>query len=162
MSNLLSTWRANQWPLHRVNALLFARGSSENWRGPTSPSPPPLRTPGFRHNIFLKAPPTRVDDLMTELSEFDPSIQPTGFVEPPPKTETDYARQYRDRSASPPRKPHQGSPTRSRSSPPPASKSGPAVYYPPGKLYSPIQRYFFYFSINLKQNIYRLLLLKMP
>jgi len=99
-------------------------------------SPGRFPSNGNGGNGPTQAPPTRVDDLMTELSEFDPSIQPTGFVEPPPKTETDYARQYRDRSASPPRKPHQGSPTRSRSSPPPASKSGPAVYYPPGEMFS--------------------------
>merc|ERR1712018_898805 len=44
---------------------------------------------------YTQTPPKRVDELMTELSEFDPSIQPTGFVEPtgPPKshvTETMY------------------------------------------------------------------------
>merc|ERR1719336_3245761 len=91
----------------------------------TNGGPPP--------NGTTQVPPKRVDDLMTELSGFDPSIQPTGFVEPPPKTETDYARQYRDRSASPVRK--SGSPVRSRSSPPP-SKAGPPVYYPPGEMFS--------------------------
>merc|ERR1712038_1851862 len=85
-------------------------------------------------------PPKRVDDLMTELSEFDPSIQPTGFIEPtgPPKshiTETSYTtktttesdfgsgRNYRDRSASPPVKPQPSTP-------------GPAVYYPPGEIFT--------------------------
>merc|ERR1712226_739309 len=85
-------------------------------------------------------PPKRVDELMTELSEFDPSIQPTGFVEPtgPPKshiTETSYstktttendfggARNFRDRSASPPVKPQPSTP-------------GPAVYYPPGEIFA--------------------------
>merc|ERR1712088_643000 len=85
-------------------------------------------------------PPKRVDDLMTELSEFDPSIQPTGFIEPtgPPKshiTETSYTtktttesdfgsgRNYRDRSASPPVRPQPSTP-------------GPAVYYPPGEIFT--------------------------
>jgi len=85
-------------------------------------------------------PPKRVDELMTELSEFDPSIQPTGFIEPtgPPKshiTETSYTtktttesdfgggRNYRDRSASPPVKPQPSTP-------------GPAVYYPPGEIFT--------------------------
>merc|ERR1712061_979361 len=90
-------------------------------------------------------PPKRVDELMTELSEFDPSIQPTGFIEPtgPPKshiTETSYTtktttesdfgsgRNYRDRSASPPVKPQPSTP-------------GPAVYYPPGEIFASKGKY---------------------
>merc|ERR1712038_2062904 len=89
---------------------------------------------------YTQTPPKRVDELMTELSEFDPSIQPTGFIEPtgPPKThvtetmytskattESDFGggRNYRDRSASPPAKPQPSTP-------------GPAVYYPPGEIFS--------------------------
>merc|ERR1739846_15136 len=94
---------------------------------------------------YTQTPPKRVDDLMTELSEFDPSIQPTGFIEPtgPPKshaTETSYvsksttendfggARNYRERSASPPPKPQ-------------ASTPGPAVYYPPGEIFTSKGKY---------------------
>ena len=42
---------------------------------PTCPSPAPPGRP------TLQTPPKRVDDLMTELSEFDPSIQHTSFNE---------------------------------------------------------------------------------
>merc|ERR1712038_818731 len=89
---------------------------------------------------YTQTPPKRVDELMTELSEFDPSIQPTGFIEPtgqpkPHVTETMYTsksttesdfgggRNYRDRSASPPAKPQPSTP-------------GPAVYYPPGEIFT--------------------------
>ena len=86
---------------------------------------------------YTQSPPKRVDELMTELSEFDPSIQPTGFIEPsgPPKshiTETQYKSttesdfggrvDYKDRSVSPPKKQ--------------SSTPGPAVYYPPGEIFS--------------------------
>ena len=43
---------------------------------PTCPSPSPAGRPAA-----LQTPPKRVDDLMTELSEFDPSIQHTSFNE---------------------------------------------------------------------------------
>merc|ERR1712223_1409183 len=89
---------------------------------------------------YTQTPPKRVDELMTELSEFDPSIQPTGFIEPtgqpkPHVTEASYVsksttendfgsgRNYRDRSASPPAKPQPSTP-------------GPAVYYPPGEIFT--------------------------
>ena len=42
---------------------------------PTCPSPSPAGRP------TLQTPPKKVDDLMTELSEFDPSIQHTSFNE---------------------------------------------------------------------------------
>ena len=43
---------------------------------PTCPSPSPAG-----RNPTLQTPPKKVDDLMTELSEFDPSIQHTSFNE---------------------------------------------------------------------------------
>ena len=106
-------------------------------------TPVAFPTNGTGSKNVMQTPPKRVDDLMTELSEFDPSIQSTGFVEPsgplPSKelhlqshsTETDYSstrRNYRD---------HSPSPVRSRSSPPrQPNVAGPAVYYPPGEMFS--------------------------
>ena len=79
-----------------------------------------------------QSPPKRVDELMTELSEFDSSIHHTGFVEPaerpsPPRTK------YREPSPEPyrPPPPREASPVRKQQSTP-----GPAVYYPPGDMYS--------------------------
>ena len=104
-------------------------------------APVPFPTNGTGPKSTTQTPPKRVDDLMTELSEFDPSIQHTGFIEPsgpPPSktiethitTETDYSSsRYRDRSPSPRR----SSPIRSKSSPP---KAGPSVYYPPGEMFA--------------------------
>jgi len=74
-----------------------------------------------------QSPPKRVDELMTELSEFDSTIHHTGFVEPaerpsPPRTK------YREPSPEPYRPaPREASPVRKQQSTP-----GPAVYYPPG------------------------------
>ena len=81
-----------------------------------------------RSSPRTQAPPKRVDDLMTELSEFDSSIQhTTGFVEPvEPRPTT-----YRDHpSPRPYREPSPVRPTKQQSTP------GPAVYYPPGEMFS--------------------------
>jgi len=86
----------------------------------------------------VQSPPKRVDELMSELADFDPSIQPSDIAEPAPSrsrsrhTETvvtdrrddshDYHRSQR-RSPSPVR------PTKQSSTP------GPPVYYPPGEVF---------------------------
>ncbi len=78
-----------------------------------------------------QATPKRVDDLMCELSEFDSSIQHTGFVEP---VEAPPQHKYREPSPEPyrppPREPSPARPVKQSSTP------GPAVYYPPGDMYS--------------------------
>merc|ERR1711902_282532 len=99
---------------------------------PTCPSPSPSRGPS------VQAPPKKVDDLLTELSEFDPSIQHTTFQEPPPThrvttTTTKYTVDEDDFSANSRRGGRDPSPKK----PAPASSTpGPAVYYPPGELFS--------------------------
>ena len=101
---------------------------------PTCPSPSPNRAPA------LQTPPKRVDDLMTELSEFDPSIQHTTFVEPTTRPAaskyTSNVVQNHDEEDFGPRRRHQPkepSPIRPVKQP---STPGPAVYYPPGELFS--------------------------
>ncbi len=93
--------------------------------GGTSPAPP-------RSNAFApqQTPPKRVDQLMTELSEFDSSIQDTRFVEP-------IEQQRRDPSPEPYRPYRESSPER-----PPKQQStpGPAVYYPPGEMFTTTTR----------------------
>jgi hypothetical protein len=77
-----------------------------------------------------QAPPKRVDELLSELSEFDSSIQTTGFVEPaiePPR------QQYREPSPEPYRYRDHSSPVRQVKQ---SSTPGPAVYYPPGDMFS--------------------------
>ena len=78
-----------------------------------------------------QSPPKRVDELMTELSEFDSSIHHTGFVEP---AERPPQRTYREPSPEPyrppPREPSPARPVKQQSTP------GPAVYYPPGDVFS--------------------------
>ena len=99
---------------------------------PTCPSPSPNRGPS------VQAPPKKVDDLLTELSEFDPSIQPTTFQEPPTHrvTTTKYTADEDDFSANS-RRGREPSPIRPVKKPAPASSTpGPAVYYPPGELFS--------------------------
>ena len=109
-------------------------GSSGPMAFPTSAVPPHLGS----HTI--QSPPKRVDELMSELADFDPSIQPSDIAEPTPShrsrsrhTETvvtdqrhgddhDYPRAQR-RSPSPIR------PTKQASTP------GPPVYYPPGEVF---------------------------
>ncbi len=67
-----------------------------------------------------QTPPKRVDQLMSELSEFDSSIQHTPFKEP---VEKPAKLPYREPSPTPP-------PAATKSTP------GPAVYYPPGEMFS--------------------------
>jgi hypothetical protein len=71
-----------------------------------------------------QAPPKRVDELMTELSEFDSSIQHTGFVEP---VEPAPQQKYREPSPEPYRPYREPSPLRPSKT---QSTPGPAVYYP--------------------------------
>jgi len=103
---------------------------------PTCPSPSPSRGPS------VQAPPKKVDDLLTELSEFDPSIQHTTFQEPPPThrvttTTTKYTVDEDDFSANSRRGGRDPSPIKPVKKPAPASSTpGPAVYYPPGELFS--------------------------
>lgn len=100
---------------------------------PTCPSPSPNRGP------TLQTPPKKVDDLMTELSEFDPSIQHvTSFAEPSTTQHRTVATKYTMdeedshlRSSSSRRR--EPSPIASPKQP---STPGPAVYYPPGELFS--------------------------
>ena len=98
---------------------------------PTCPSPSPAsRGPS------VQTPPKKVDDLMTELSEFDPSISHTPFSEPSSrsyKQETKYTLDEDDfRSTSQVRR--EPSPVKPAVKQP--STPGPAVYYPPGELFS--------------------------
>ena len=98
---------------------------------PTCPSPSPGRGPS------VQAPPKKVDDLLTELSEFDPSIQHTTFQEPPTHrvTTTKYTVDEDDFSANSRRR--EPSPIKPVKKPAQASTTpGPAVYYPPGELFS--------------------------
>ncbi len=120
---------------------------------PTCPSPRPGAT-----TPSLQSPPKKVDDLLTELSEFDPSIRPGGFVEPPlgsssrttSKTTYLYDTRHahdeddwggRSSSAPAPRERRVKDP-----SPPPSRPSkqqstpGPAVYYPPGEIFTSTRR----------------------
>ena len=80
-----------------------------------------------------QSPPKRVDELMTELSEFDSSIHHTGFVEPAERHPSPPRTKYREPSPEPyrPPPPREASPVRKQQSTP-----GPAVYYPPGDMYS--------------------------
>ncbi len=98
--------------------------------GPASfPSTPPSRPAPH-----TQTPPKRVDQLMTELSEFDSSIQDTRFAEPPGAGRRDPSPdRYRPPAAATHRDP---SPER-RASPvrPQQSTPGPAVYYPPGEMF---------------------------
>ena len=111
-------------------------GSSGPMAFPTSAVPPHLGS----HTV--QSPPKRVDELMSELADFDPSIQPSDIAEPTPTpshrsrsrhNETvitelhhgddhDYPRTHR-RSPSPVRPIKQ------------ASTQGPPVYYPPGEVF---------------------------
>lgn len=99
---------------------------------PTCPSPSPNRGPN------LQTPPKKVDDLMTELREFDPSIQHvTSFTEPSTITTTTTHHKSHKHTA------EEDSHLRQRRrepspicSPKQPSTPGPAVYYPPGELFS--------------------------
>jgi len=102
---------------------------------PTSAVSPHLV--GSQTTTSVHSPPKRVDELMSELADFDPSIQPSDIVEPTPTshrsrsrhTETvvtddhDYPRTQQRRSPSPVRPVKQ------------ASVAGPPVYYPPGEVF---------------------------
>jgi hypothetical protein len=45
----------------------------------------PTNTPPRQHgNKAIQSPPKRVDELMSELADFDPSIQPSDIAEPMP------------------------------------------------------------------------------
>ena len=102
---------------------------------PTCPSPSPNRGPS------IQTPPKKVDDLMTELSEFDPSIQHTGFKEPvAPARANKYSSSHvtqvshhHDEELDSRYKKREPSPIRPVKQP---SAPGPAVYYPPGELFS--------------------------
>ena len=93
----------------------------------------PTKDSGPRIGVSrTQSPPKRVDELMTELSEFDSSITHTGFVEPAERAHSP-PRKYREPSPEPyrPPPPREASPVRKQQSTP-----GPAVYYPPGDMYS--------------------------
>ena len=100
---------------------------------PTCPSPSPHRGPN------LQTPPKKVDDLMTELREFDPSIQHvTSFTEPSTITTTTTTHHKSHKHTA-----EEDSHLRQRRrepspicSPKQPSTPGPAVYYPPGELFS--------------------------
>ena len=102
----------------------------------TSPLPPPATFPSGStprpstqpSPLVTQTPPTRVDELMTELSEFDSSIQHTGFVEPVTKP--------RDPSPEPYRPYREPSPVRPSPVIKQSSTPGPAVYYPPGEMFT--------------------------
>jgi len=66
-----------------------------------------------------QTPPRRVEQLMTELSEFDSNVRDTPIVEP----------------ALPRGKSHYRPPSPERSTPQPSS-AGPPVYYPPGEMFN--------------------------
>lgn len=95
---------------------------------PTCPSPSPATK-------SLQTPPKRVDDLMSELSEFDPSITHTTFQEPSRSQVNTNAAKYNFDH-------HEEIDTRHHREPSPVkpvkqtSQPGPAVYYPPGELFS--------------------------
>ena len=99
---------------------------------PTCPSPSPSRGPS------VQTPPKKVDDLLSELSEFDPSIQHTTFQEPTTTRVTTtsstskYAADEEDFSMRQSRR-REPSPVKPVKQP---SAPGPAVYYPPGELFS--------------------------
>lgn len=100
---------------------------------PTCPSPSPAGRP------TLQTPPKRVDDLMTELSEFDPSIQHTSFNEQAIHS-SNTRHQHQTRSVEREEENRIISSRREPSPVKPAVKQpstpGPAVYYPPGELFS--------------------------
>ena len=106
---------------------------------PSCPSPSPNRGPS------IQTPPKKVDDLMTELSEFDPSIQHIGFKEPvAPARSNKYSSSHQqshfsssnhhDEELDSRYKKREPSPIRPVKQP--TAPSGPAVYYPPGELFS--------------------------
>ncbi len=90
---------------------------------PSRPSPSPAHPANS-----TQTPPKRVDQLMTELSEFDSSIQDTRFVEP-----AEPVQQHRRIDPEPYRPYREPSPERKK---PQASTPGPAVYYPPGEMFT--------------------------
>jgi hypothetical protein len=112
----------------------YSNSQNQNSGGPmsfpTCPSPRPGGGPS------LQTPPKKVDDLMTELSEFDPSIQHTSFTEPSTSrtTTTKYTMHSNMDEDDYPR-PSRREPSPIRPSKQP-STPGPAVYYPPGELFS--------------------------
>ena len=104
---------------------------------PTCPSPSPNRGPS------VQTPPKKVDDLMTELSEFDPSIRHTGFTEPvaPARSHNKYSSnvshvQTVDLSEELDSRYNKREPSPIKPSVKQPSHPGPAVYYPPGELFS--------------------------
>ena len=102
---------------------------------PTHPSP-------HHGSQTIQSPPKRVDELMSELADFDPSIQPSDIAEPVPSRsrsrhqETTTVTELRDDDHDYPgsrrhharRSPSPVRPTKQSSTP------GPPVYYPPGVL----------------------------
>ena len=101
----------------------------------------PTSAPSPHHGSqTIQSPPKRVDELMSELADFDPSIQPSDIAEPVPSrsrsrhTETTVTSERHDDDHDYPR--------RQRRSPSPiarptkqASTPGPPVYYPPGEVF---------------------------
>lgn len=95
---------------------------------PTCPSPSPASRPS------VQTPPKKVDDLMTELSEFDPSIQHTTFNEPSSSTRMKYSM---DRDESRTTTHHiRREPSPGFEPGPARQPSSPAVYYPQGEMFS--------------------------
>jgi hypothetical protein len=112
---------SHQWQKSGSGPMAFPTGSASPHHG--------------SHQGAVQSPPKRVDELMSELADFDPSIRPSDIAEPEPSRsrshhheshaatdryqEDDYPRRRR-RSLSPVH------PTKQASTP------GPPVYYPPG------------------------------
>ena len=93
----------------------------------------------------IQSPPKRVDELMSELADFDPSIQPSDIAEPVPSRsrsrhqETTTVTELRDDDdhdypgSRRHNQRHSPSPVRATKQ---SSTPGPPVYYPPGEVFS--------------------------
>ena len=108
----------------------------------------PTGTPPHHGSQTIQSPPKRVDELMSELADFDPSIQPGDISEPVPSSRSrshhiesstvisDSRRDDRDYHQRPM---HQSqSPNRPAKQP---STPGPPVYYPPGEVFGSTKRH---------------------
>jgi len=56
----------------------------QSQRSNNGPMAFPTNTPAHHVSKTIQSPPKRVDELMSELADFDPSIQPSDIVEPNP------------------------------------------------------------------------------
>eukprot|EP00096_Caligus_rogercresseyi_P010063 TRINITY_DN3549_c2_g1_i1.p1 TRINITY_DN3549_c2_g1~~TRINITY_DN3549_c2_g1_i1.p1 ORF type:complete len:213 (-),score=86.06 TRINITY_DN3549_c2_g1_i1:1972-2610(-) len=91
------------------------------------------QTPSFPSAAHQQQTPKKVDELMHEFSEFDPSIQESSFVEPRPVNKMTHTT-YKHREDDTDYLLKKESSLEGRD--PMPNISGPPVYYPPGEMFS--------------------------